>query len=69
MDLDLAHFALDEALKLGATYADVRLETTNANGFILKNGVPQMAGFDRMHGIGIRVRADGCFGFASTKRA
>ena len=66
MDSDLAHFALDEALRLGASYADVRLETTNANGFILKNGVPQMAGFERMHGIGIRVKVKGCFGFAST---
>ncbi len=66
MDLDLAEFAVSHALKLGAKYADARLETTSKNEFILKNGVPQMAGFDRVQGIGIRVNAGGCFGFACT---
>src|SRR3989338_7729132 len=66
MDLDLAEFAVDYAIKLGAKYADARLETTSKNEFILKNGVPQMAGFDRVQGIGIRIDAGGCFGFTST---
>ncbi len=66
MDLDLAEFAVNHALKLGAKYADARLEETSKNEFILKNGVPQMAGFDCVQGIGIRVNAGGCFGFACT---
>ncbi len=66
MDLDLAGFALDYALKCGAKYADVRLESSSSNGFILKNGVPQLSGFERVHGIGVRVSVNGCFGFASS---
>ncbi|MAG16294.1 TldD-like protein [Candidatus Woesearchaeota archaeon] len=66
MDLDLAEFALNHALKLGAKYADVRLETTRTNEFILKNGIPQMAGFDRVQGMGIKINSGGCFGFVST---
>ncbi|MBS3133437.1 TldD/PmbA family protein [Candidatus Woesearchaeota archaeon] len=66
MDLDIAEFALNHALKLGAKYADARLETTATNEFILKNGVPHMAGFERVQGLGVRVNASGCFGFAST---
>ena len=66
MDLDIADFAVKHAASLGAKYADVRLETTRKNDFILKNGVPQMAGFDRVHGMGIKVSVNNCFGFAST---
>ena len=66
MDLDLAEFAVKHAVSLGAKYADVRLETTKKNDFILKNGVPQMAGFDRVQGLGIKLNAEGCFGFAAT---
>ena len=40
MDLDIAEFAVEQALSLGAKYADVRLETTRTNEFILKNGIP-----------------------------
>jgi TldD protein len=66
MDLDLAHFALDYAQKNGASYADVRLDSSAGNGFILKNGVPQLSGFDRVQGIGIRLGSNGSYGFAST---
>lgn len=66
MDLDLAEFAVKHAISLGAKYADVRLETTQKNDFILKNGVPQMAAFDRVQGLGIKVSSNNCFGFAST---
>ena len=66
MDLDIAEFAIKHATSLGAKYADVRLETTRKNDFILKNGVPQIAGFDRVHGLGIKIKVNNCFGFAST---
>ena len=66
MDLDIAEFAVERALSLGAKYADVRLETTKKNDFILKNGIPQTAGFERIHGLGIKIEVNDCFGFACT---
>lgn len=66
LDLDLAQFAVDFARETGATYADARLESTVANGFVLKNGVPQVSGFDRVSGIGVRVVVNGSLGFACT---
>ncbi len=66
LDLDLAHFAIDYARRIGASYADARLESTVVNGFVLKNGVPQISGFDRVSGIGIRVVVNNTLGFACT---
>ncbi len=66
LDLDLASFAVDYARKIGSSYADARLESTALNGFVLKNGVPQIAGFDRVVGIGIRIVMNNTLGFAST---
>ncbi len=66
LDLDLAHFAIDYAREIGASYADARLESTVVNGFVLKNGVPQVAGFDRVSGLGLRLVMKGTLGFAST---
>ncbi|MBI3036313.1 TldD/PmbA family protein [Candidatus Woesearchaeota archaeon] len=66
LDIDIAHSAIEHARKIGASYADARLESTQVNGFVLKNGVPQVAGFDRVSGIGIRVVMNGTLGFAST---
>src|SRR3989338_7611849 len=65
MDLDIAEFAVQYALSLGAKYADARLETIKTNEFLLKNGIPQMAGFDRVQGLGVRINAGG-LGFMST---
>ncbi len=66
LDLDLATFAVDYARKIGASYADARLESSAVNGFVLKNGVPQMSGFDTVQGIGVRVVMNRTLGFAST---
>ncbi len=66
LDLDLAHFAIDYARKIGASYADARLESTVVNGFVLKNGVPQISGFDRVSGIGVRVVVNNTLGFVCT---
>ena len=66
LDFDIADFAIDYARKVGASYADARLESTAANGFVLKNGVPQIAGFDRVVGLGVRLVVKGTLGFAST---
>lgn len=66
MDLDLAEFAINQAQKNGASYADARLEQNNANGFLLKNGIPQISGFDRSTGIGIRFVVKDTLGFVSS---
>ncbi|MCP3681178.1 MAG: TldD/PmbA family protein [bacterium] len=66
MDFELAEFALKKATTLGASYADVRLESTTANGFLLKNGVPQISGFDKISGLGLRLIINGTLGFVST---
>ena len=66
LDLDLAHFAIDYAREIGAGYADARLESTVVNGFMLKNGIPQVSSFDRVSGLGLRVVLKGTLGFAST---
>ncbi|NHK32740.1 MAG: TldD/PmbA family protein, partial [Asgard group archaeon] len=62
---DLVEKAIDEGNKLGAKYIEARLVRTNNNISILKNGVPELGGFFRTNGIGIRVLKNGGLGFAS----
>lgn len=68
MNKDIADFAVDYALKLGASYAEARLEYTEDNGFVLKNGTIDLSAFERNKGIGIRTIKDGVLGFVSTDR-
>ena len=65
MDLDIAEFCLKEAMKV-ADYADVRLEHSVANGAMLKNGIPELSGFDQASGIGLRIFIKDASGFAAT---
>ncbi len=65
MDLDLAEFALDFVSKKGVSYAEVRLENTNSNSFLLKNSVPQIAGFEETTGLGMRFILNKTLGFVS----
>ena len=62
---DLADKAIEEGEKLGAEYIEARFVKTSNNISILKNGVPELGGFQRSNGIGIRVLKDGGVGFAS----
>ncbi len=66
MDKDIAEFAVNFALKQGASYAEARLEDIEANGFVLKNGTFEISGFERNSGIGIRILKDGVLGFIAT---
>ena len=66
MDKDIADFAVNYALKQGASYAEARLENIKANGFVLRNGIPELSGFERNYGIGIRLISNGVLGFIST---
>lgn len=63
---ELADFAVKHALRLGATYAEARWEREASNGFSLKNGVPQLAGFEEVEGIGLRLFYHGGVEYLST---
>src|SRR5271155_2418342 len=62
----LAIEALDNALRPGVTYADVRAIESKDRGLSTKNGKPGHAASSESAGLGIRVLAGGCWGFAAT---
>ena len=65
---DLTDRALDAATAAGATYADVRIERLERQVVTVKNGRPDGVVDDESVGFGIRVVADGAWGFASSAR-
>ena len=62
----LALDALDLALRPGVTYADVRVIESRERELSTKNGRPGNVSSAESTGLGIRVLADGCWGFAAT---
>jgi TldD protein len=62
----LALEALDSALRPGVTYADVRLVDSRERDLSTKNGKPSQVSSSESAGLGIRVLAEGCWGFAAT---
>jgi TldD protein len=65
---DLTDRALDAAIAAGATYADVRIERLERQVVSVKNGRPDGLLEDESVGFGVRVIADGAWGFASSSR-
>jgi len=65
---DLAEFAVECAVGLGAEYAEARAQSDVGNVYVLKNGNPEVAGFYRERGLGVRVLVGGGLGFASVNR-
>ncbi|HEY8292379.1 MAG TPA: DNA gyrase modulator, partial [Thermomicrobiales bacterium] len=63
---DLALRALDAVTRRGVTYADVRAMETRDREIATKNGKPAHVGSGESVGLGIRVLAFGCWGFAAT---
>ncbi len=63
---DLVDFAVDYAMKKGATYAEARYEHQEQENFILKNGVLDALYVGQDRGVGVRVLANGALGFAAT---
>ncbi|MFB3920426.1 MAG: TldD/PmbA family protein [Terriglobia bacterium] len=63
---DFAKRALDTAVALGASYADVRVMDIRQRYLGTKNGKPSQVRDSESFGIGVRVIADGAWGFAST---
>ena len=66
MDKDLAMGAIEEAISLGASFAEVRLEDTVRELITYVNGRVVALGFQRSRGAGVRVLYGGSVGFAST---
>src|SRR5208337_2765175 len=63
---DLALAALDAVARRGATYADVRAIETREEEISTKNGKVGHVSSSESVGVGIRVLAFGCWGFAAT---
>ncbi len=62
----LALEALDFALRPGVSYADVRVIESRERELSTKNGRPGQVSSAESQGLGIRVLAEGCWGFAAT---
>jgi len=62
----LALEALDAALQPGVAYADVRAIESRERELATKNGKPGQVASGESAGVGIRVLAAGCWGFAAT---
>ena len=63
---DLALRALDLVARRGVTYADARAMETRDREVSTKNGKAGHVSSSESTGLGIRVLADGCWGFAAT---
>src|SRR5437870_8684280 len=63
---DLALRALDAVTRRGVTYADVRAIESRERDISTKNGKAGHVGSSESCGVGIRVLAFGCWGFAAT---
>jgi len=63
---DLAAFSVREAGKLGASYAEARIQGSVGSGFLLKNGEPQPSMLGDSFGMGIRVICGGALAFGAT---
>ncbi|MBD3259706.1 hypothetical protein GF371_03690, partial [Candidatus Woesearchaeota archaeon] len=61
---DIAQYALD--LCKDVDYADIRVENLKETSFLLKTGIPEIATFDKVKGLGLRIVVNGSMGFAST---
>ncbi|MEM2676847.1 MAG: TldD/PmbA family protein [Candidatus Bathyarchaeia archaeon] len=66
MSADFGKLALEEAVKKGATYADIRISEILNENLTAKNGEPETISFSQMKGFGVRVIVDGAWGFAGS---
>ena len=63
---ELSARALETARSRGASYADVRIVRAQRESIQLKNGTVEALALGEEHGFGVRVIADGAWGFASS---
>jgi len=60
--------ALEVAKSAGASYADIRIVRLDSQTIEVKNGIVATLSLDGTYGFGVRVVADGAWGFASSNR-
>jgi TldD protein len=65
---DLSDRALDTAVQLGASYADVRVVHRRDESISVKSGRVEGVASGESEGFGVRVLVDGAWGFASSSR-
>ena len=58
--------ALDLAMLKGAEYADIRVVETEQERYVVRNGAVDTLSTDQSRGFGVRVVAEGAWGFASS---
>lgn len=63
---ELLERALNMAQLRGASYADVRIVRREEESIAVKNGIVEALGHGQDQGLGVRVIADGAWGFASS---
>ncbi|HUF40121.1 MAG TPA: TldD/PmbA family protein [Anaerolineales bacterium] len=64
---DLLDRAIDLAARKGAQYADARIVSNRTESLRTRNGVAQGLDFNETIGFGVRVLANGAWGFASSR--
>jgi len=65
MQEDLARYSLEYLKNKGADHVEVRFQEVDTQGFVLKNGMPQISSMDSTSGLGIRFLIKNTLGFAS----
>ncbi len=63
---ELTNLSLDTAALLGATYADIRIVNSQNQSLIVKNGRVEEISSSSSSGFGVRLIANGAWGFASS---
>ncbi|MCD4650402.1 MAG: TldD/PmbA family protein [Candidatus Cloacimonetes bacterium] len=66
--MDYASYALEIAEKLGADYADIRIQNTHSEEIFLRNLSLKDTSNSIVHGYGIRILKNGGWGFAHSNR-
>src|SRR4030066_608711 len=63
---DLAEATIENALKLGAEFADLRMESAIGTNLVVMDGKTKTLSSQRESGCGLRAFIGGAWGFAST---
>ncbi|MEM1990044.1 MAG: DNA gyrase modulator, partial [Candidatus Bathyarchaeia archaeon] len=63
---DLLELVVESGLKKGASFCEVRYFEERGSSVSVENGVAKILSSGILRGIGVRVSANKCWGFAST---
>lgn len=66
MHEELVNYAMEQALKLGASYVDVRIQDVESESITVENGILREYQTNRLRGVGIRVIVNKSLGLASS---